>query len=220
MHTLRRSLEIDAPPNEVWRVLTTPELVREWAAAYVDGISIRTSWREGERVAWKRPDGGTQAVGTVAAFKPERLLRFDYAAEPGAAEPRSFSDTFEISPGELGTLVRRFNAMASSLEGSRDRLRETADVQSALRRVATLAAGGVPPAEVFTAVAAEAGHVLHADHTEIIRFESGDTARVVGHWSDPGVPQVMPPLGGSPRTQCSSSAWRAASATSGKTTER
>ena len=102
----------------------------------------------------------------------------------------------EASPGELGTLVRRFNAMASSLEGSRDRLREIADVQSALRRVATLAAGGVPPAEVFTAVAAEAGHVLHADHTEIIRFESGDTARVVGHWSDPGVPQVMPPLGG------------------------
>jgi uncharacterized protein YndB with AHSA1/START domain len=106
MHTLRRTLEIDAPPNEVWRVLTTPELVREWAAAYVDGISIRTSWREGERVAWKRPDGGTQAVGTVAAFKPERLLRFDYAAEPGVAEPRSFSDTFEISPGELGTRLR------------------------------------------------------------------------------------------------------------------
>lgn len=106
MHTLKRSLEIDAPPDEVWRVLTTPELVREWACAYVDGISIRTSWREGERIAWKRPDGATQACGTVAAFKPQRLLRFDYVPDPDAAEPRSFSDTFEISEGELGTKLK------------------------------------------------------------------------------------------------------------------
>src|SRR5512143_2126680 len=97
MHILKRTLEIDAPPNEVWRVLTTPELVREWASVYVEGISIRTSWREGERIAWKLPDGGTQASGTVAAFKPQKLLRFDYAPDPEAAEPRSFSDTFELS---------------------------------------------------------------------------------------------------------------------------
>jgi uncharacterized protein YndB with AHSA1/START domain len=105
MHTLKRSLEIDAPPNEVWRVLTTPELVREWAAAYVEGISIRTSWREGDPIAWKTPSGGTQACGTVAAFKPEKLLRFDYS-EGVATEGRSFSDTFEIQPADHGTVLK------------------------------------------------------------------------------------------------------------------
>ena len=55
MPVLKRSLDIDAPPNEVWRVLTNPELMREWAAAYTDGISIRTSLREGEPVTWKEP---------------------------------------------------------------------------------------------------------------------------------------------------------------------
>ena len=89
MQILKRSLEIDAPPNEVWRVLTNPELVREWAAAYEDGISIKTTWREGDPVVWKDPDGGTRSSGTVAAFEPERLLKFDYPA---------FSDTFEIRP--------------------------------------------------------------------------------------------------------------------------
>ena len=82
MPTLKRELDIDAPPHEVWRVLTTPELVREWASVYLDGISIRTTWREGEAVTWKGPSGATHAKGTVAAFRPDRLLKFDYEAGP------------------------------------------------------------------------------------------------------------------------------------------
>jgi uncharacterized protein YndB with AHSA1/START domain len=92
MPILKRSLEIDAPPTEVWRVLTTPELVREWAAPYLDGISIRTSWREGEPITWKAPDGSTQAAGAIAAFQPERLLKIEYQADTRGA----FPDTFEI----------------------------------------------------------------------------------------------------------------------------
>ncbi len=105
MPTLKRELEIDAPPHEVWRVLTTPELVREWAGAYLDGLSIRTSWREGEAVTWKRPDGAVHAHGTVAAFQPETLLKFDYDAGP-APERRSFSDTFEIETLADGARLR------------------------------------------------------------------------------------------------------------------
>ena len=93
MPILTRSLDIDAPPNEVWRVLTNPELIREWAAAYLEGISIRTSFREGDAVTWKAPGGETRSFGKVAACKPERLLKFDYAADPRGA----FSETFEIS---------------------------------------------------------------------------------------------------------------------------
>lgn len=90
MSILKRSLEIDAPPTEVWRVLTNPELVREWAAAYQDGISIRTSWREGEQITWRAPNGATCAQGTVAAFQPEKLLRIEYASDDGGAFPESF----------------------------------------------------------------------------------------------------------------------------------
>lgn len=97
MTTLKHTLEIDAPPGEVWRVLTTPELVREWAAAYQDGLHIRTSWREGEPVAWKEADGRTRAGGTVAAVRPEKLLKFEYTEGLVAPEGRSFCDTFEIT---------------------------------------------------------------------------------------------------------------------------
>jgi uncharacterized protein YndB with AHSA1/START domain len=102
MHILKRTLEIDAPAHEVWRVLTTPELVCEWAAAYLDGIQIRTSFREGEAVTWKSATGEPRSTGTVAACQPERLLKFDYASDPRG----SFSDTFEISEVDHKTRLK------------------------------------------------------------------------------------------------------------------
>jgi uncharacterized protein YndB with AHSA1/START domain len=102
MPTLKRTLDIDAPPNEVWRVLTTPELIREWAAAYHDGIQIRTSFRAGEPVTWKARDGATRSFGTVAACEPERLLRFEYQTDPRGP----CSETFEISEFDHGTRLK------------------------------------------------------------------------------------------------------------------
>jgi signal transduction histidine kinase len=78
----------------------------------------------------------------------------------------------------------------------RSKLQQVVEEQKALRRVATLIAHGVPPAETFAAVAAEVGRVLAADHTNVIRYEPDNTATVVGHWSDPRLPQVGPPLDG------------------------
>lgn len=97
MTTLKHTLDIDAPPREVWRVLTTPELVREWAAAYQDGLHIRTSWREGDEVTWKEAGGRTRARGAVTAIRPEKLLKFEYTEGVVAPEGRSFCDTFEIT---------------------------------------------------------------------------------------------------------------------------
>jgi GAF domain-containing protein len=57
------------------------------------------------------------------------------------------------------------------LEESRDELRRLAEEQAALRRVATLVARGVPPTEVFSAVAHEVGRLFNADGTSIGRLD-------------------------------------------------
>ena len=44
-------------------------------------------------------------------------------------------------------------------------MRQLAEEQAALRRVATLVAGGVAPEEVFAAVTDEAGQLLAVDYT-------------------------------------------------------
>jgi signal transduction histidine kinase len=52
-----------------------------------------------------------------------------------------------------------------------DRPRRLADEQAALRRVATLVAGGARPAEVFTAVADELGRLIGAEATFVSRVD-------------------------------------------------
>jgi signal transduction histidine kinase len=66
-----------------------------------------------------------------------------------------------------------------ALEASRDELTRLLEEQAALRRVATLVARGIDPAEVFSAVAEEVRRLLRADSAGIGRFESDGTAVVV-----------------------------------------
>lgn len=80
------------------------------------------------------------------------------------------------------TLVRRHAARVAT-ERSLARL---ADQQAALRRVATLVACGVPPEEVFAAVAQEAGHLLNAEVANIARYELGGMVTVLAGWSEHG----------------------------------
>jgi signal transduction histidine kinase len=65
---------------------------------------------------------------------------------------------------------------------ARVELREFAEEQAALRRVATLVAQGASPGEVFASVTREAGRLLHADHATMGRYGSDDTITVVATW--------------------------------------
>jgi GAF domain-containing protein len=82
----------------------------------------------------------------------------------------------------VGALARR-DASRVATERSLARL---ADQQAALRRVATLVARGMPPAEVFAAVAQETGQLLNAEVSNIVRYESDDTLTVMAGWSERG----------------------------------
>jgi signal transduction histidine kinase len=59
----------------------------------------------------------------------------------------------------------------AALEASRDELARLLTEQAALRRVATLVARGIDPAEIFSAVAEEIRRLLGADNAGIGRFE-------------------------------------------------
>ncbi|QUQ68783.1 CHASE3 domain-containing protein [Kutzneria sp. CA-103260] len=92
----------------------------------------------------------------------------------------------ETGAAEIRTLERSFNKMGRSLEQNRDELTRFADEQAALRRVATLVAHAEPPPAVFTAVTEEAGRVLGADGTRLLRYEADGTATVVASWGAAG----------------------------------
>src|SRR3954451_8743076 len=65
-------------------------------------------------------------------------------------------------------------------------LRLLAEEQAALRRVATLVAQDVPPAELFDAVAREVGTLLGTDFAGMLRYEDDESITTVAAWAAAG----------------------------------
>jgi signal transduction histidine kinase len=89
----------------------------------------------------------------------------------------------ETGIGEVGALERSFNTMAGSLDTSQRELRGLVEQQSALRRVATLVARGVPSEDLFEAVIREVGLLSGADLARMERYETDLTVTGVAAWS-------------------------------------
>jgi signal transduction histidine kinase len=75
---------------------------------------------------------------------------------------------------------------------ARTELRDFAEEQATLRRVATLVARAAPPQEVFAAVTAEAGRLLNADVTGMSRYDPDGALTLVGTWAPAGASVPVP----------------------------
>jgi signal transduction histidine kinase len=91
-----------------------------------------------------------------------------------------------VSRSEFGVLERGRFTVAHPLEASRGELGPGA--RAAFRRMATLVARGLAPAEVFAVVAEEVGRLLGTDAAHMIRNEQDGTATLVAGWSREGDP--------------------------------
>jgi signal transduction histidine kinase len=135
---------------------------------------------------------GGRLPALAAAVAAAALLRY-YFFEPrhgfAIADPNDVVTliAFLLVAGVVSSVVgvaarraREAETLAATNAESREELRVLADEQAALRRVATLVAHGVPPADVFAAVAREVGHILRADATNIVRLDpDGGVATVL-----------------------------------------
>ncbi|MDQ6852777.1 MAG: GAF domain-containing protein [Actinomycetota bacterium] len=92
-------------------------------------------------------------------------------------------------PGHVEERLAEFTellATAVSTSQAREDLRRLAEEQAALRRVATLVAGGAPPVEVFEALIGEVGRLLPADAAALTRYEIDDTIAEIARWTSSG----------------------------------
>jgi signal transduction histidine kinase len=90
-----------------------------------------------------------------------------------------------LPPDAEARLASVTDLLATAIANAESRagITRLAEEQAALRRVATLVAGGAPPEEVFAAVTEEAGQLLAADQTTLSRYEPDGTVTVVAGWS-------------------------------------
>jgi GAF domain-containing protein len=92
-------------------------------------------------------------------------------------------------PADSEARIGEFTELVATAIANAEARREVAtlaDEQAALKRVATLVAEGVPPPDVFAAVARELGQLLRVDSTSLARYEPDGTVTAVGSWSPHG----------------------------------
>jgi PAS domain S-box-containing protein len=91
------------------------------------------------------------------------------------------SSTEQLPEGTEARLADFTELLATAIANaeSREALRQLADEQAALRRVATLVAQGVRPVEIFWAVSEEVGRLFGADQAAVGRFDPDGPAIVL-----------------------------------------
>lgn len=74
MKTSDSTVKIHAPASNVWRALTTPELVKQWQY----GSDLLTTWEVGSPVVFRNEWNGQvfEQKGTVLEFLPESRLKY------------------------------------------------------------------------------------------------------------------------------------------------
>jgi PAS domain S-box-containing protein len=158
----------------------------------LDGPALVTLVKETSRPV--RVEDFGQVAGAIGAAVREIGIRSG-AGAPIVVDGRlwgamaTYRSDPEPLPRQIEDRLAEFTgliAAAFSNTASRDELARLADEQAALRRVATLVARGVPPPEVFAAVAREVGLLFGVDATHMARYELDGTATGVAGWSPSG----------------------------------
>lgn len=91
---------------------------------------------------------------------------------------------------QLRTRARDAHRSWQVATGATERVRELAEQQGALRRIATLIAEGKSPADVLSSVADEVAAVLHVRNAGLVRYEPGGSATLVAAHDEPGLAAV------------------------------
>lgn len=83
---IKKSIEISASDDKVWKTLTNKELIKKWATAFEEGTVVESDWTEGAIVTWKSAEGKNLIKGKVAVSYPSKLLKLNYFDDENAAD--------------------------------------------------------------------------------------------------------------------------------------
>ena len=70
------SISVDATPKQVWKVLTTPKLVKK----FLMGTDVSTDWKEGSTINYNGEYEGKKYhdKGVIKKIEPEKILQTTY----------------------------------------------------------------------------------------------------------------------------------------------
>lgn len=105
-HVAKASVEIEAPVEEVWGALVTPETIK----SYMFGTTVESAWREGSPIVWKGEWKGKayEDKGEILRMEPNHLLQYTHFS-PLSGQPDTpdsyHTVTIELEEDDGKTLV-------------------------------------------------------------------------------------------------------------------
>ena len=101
--TIEREIRIEATPEVVYQVVSSPEHIREWwpDEAELDPVPGGTG-----RVTFVRPEGTHMQALTVVEADPPRRFSFRWVYDEGETAGSALLVTFDLVPSGSGTLLR------------------------------------------------------------------------------------------------------------------
>ncbi|HEU5007591.1 MAG TPA: SRPBCC domain-containing protein [Jatrophihabitantaceae bacterium] len=103
--SIERELQIDATPEVVFEVISTPEYIREWWDLHTD-----SDWTGVGELSWRNEDGVEhhRTWFTVVETDPPRrfAFRWTHGEDEIAATGNSMLVTFDLLPAGDGTTLR------------------------------------------------------------------------------------------------------------------
>jgi PAS domain S-box-containing protein len=187
---LRYQSDETVTPVAVWAAVGRhPDLPERWPTEEGDPATLVAQTRRPVRI-----DDWDDVPGPIAAFVRDELGIRSSVGSPIFVEGRLWgalavhSTRAEPLPADTALRLGNFTELVGTAVANaqaRGEIARLADEQAALRRVATLVARGVPPVEVFEAVAREAGQLLGVDAMHMGRYDDGEAISVAG-WSPVG----------------------------------
>lgn len=102
--SIEREIHVDASPEVVFEVVSSPEHISEW---WSDDATIELKPGAAGELVWG--DRAEVAPITVVSVEPPRLFSFRWLSQPGGGadgSDRSLLVTFELTPSGTGTRIR------------------------------------------------------------------------------------------------------------------
>jgi uncharacterized protein YndB with AHSA1/START domain len=101
------SINIDAPAENVWKVLTTPELIKK----YLIGTTVTTDWKQGSAINYDGEYNGKEYhdKGKILKIIPAKLLQSTYWSSMGGKEdkPENYNTiVYHLTETDGKTVVR------------------------------------------------------------------------------------------------------------------
>jgi uncharacterized protein YndB with AHSA1/START domain len=78
--TIKKSIDINAPKENVWNVLLQDNYNRQWYAEFNPGTHATTTWETNSRVMFTE-DNNNGITGTITENKPMEILAIEYDGE-------------------------------------------------------------------------------------------------------------------------------------------